>query len=118
MQTVCLSVGVQYSGSNTFNVRYGTVNGNWLYSTNVTGFSTTLNNLPANTPIWVEVAVRSDCTIGEYGTPKLVGGPGLPNTGFAPGINNISLYVSAGILITISTLLILAQKKYRFLSGH
>lgn len=106
-----------YSGINTFNVRYGTVQGEWLYNTNVTGFSTTLNNLPANTPIWVEVAARSYCTIGDYGPVKLVGGPGLPNTGFDPNEKGIAWYIPAGILVGISTLLLI-QRKYRFLSGH
>ena len=73
-----------YSGVNTFNVQYGTVNGSWLYNTNVIGFSTTINNLPANTPIWVRVAASNNCTIGDYGASKLVGGPKLPNAGFAP----------------------------------
>lgn len=70
-----------YSGVNTFNIRYGTTNGNWLYNTDVTGFSTTINDLPINEPIWVQIAARNDCTIGTYGEARLVGGPGLPNTG-------------------------------------
>ncbi len=73
-----------YSGVNMFNVQYGPTNGNWLYNTDVTGFSTTINDLPANTPIWFRVGARSDCTIGIYGKAKFVGGPKLPNTGFAP----------------------------------
>ncbi len=72
-----------YAGINNFNVRYGLTNGNWLYNTNVTGFSTTINNLPANQPIWIQVAARNDCAIGVYGESKFVGGPGLPNTGMA-----------------------------------
>ncbi|HET7099383.1 MAG TPA: ice-binding family protein [Patescibacteria group bacterium] len=94
-----------YSGTNTFNVRYGTTNGNWLYNVDVTGFSTTINNLPANTPIWVEVAARNDCRIGVYGAATFVGGPGLPNTGFAPQDVNVQLYISAGILVTVLALL-------------
>lgn len=73
-----------YAGTNTFNIIYGTENGNWLYNTDVTGFSTTINGLPANQPIWVRIAVRSSCTIGNYGEAKLVGGPKLPNTGIGP----------------------------------
>lgn len=76
-----------YSGINTFNVSYGTEDGKWLYNTDVTGFSTTINNLPENTPIWVRVAAKNNCTIGDYGASKLVGGaivPLLPNTGVAP----------------------------------
>ncbi len=73
-----------YAGIDTFNVRYGLTNGNWLYNTNVTGFSTTINALPVNQPIWIEVAAKNNCAIGTYGESKLVGGPLLPNTGFAP----------------------------------
>jgi LPXTG-site transpeptidase (sortase) family protein len=73
-----------YSGTDIFNVRYGLVNGNWLYNINVTGFSTTINALPPNQPIWVEVAARDNYSIGTYGELKLVGGPSLPNTGNAP----------------------------------
>jgi len=72
-----------YSGTDTFNVRYGLTNGNWLYNTNITGFSTTINALPPNQPIWVEVAARDNYSIGTYGESKFVGGPSLPNTGFA-----------------------------------
>lgn len=76
-----------YSGTDKFNVRYGTVNGNWLYNTDVTGFSTTIKALPTNQPIWVSVAARNNCLLGTYGQSKLVGGPSLPNTGFAPNEN-------------------------------
>lgn len=73
-----------YAGINTFNVRYGLTNGNWSYNTNVTGFSTTLNALPANQPIWIQIAATNNCSIGNYSEAQLVGGPFLPNTGFAP----------------------------------
>ena len=81
-----------YSGIDTFNVRYGLTNGNWLYNTNVTGFSTTINALPSNQPIWIQVATRDNFSIGTYGESKFVGGPGLPNTGFAPFKNSIPWY--------------------------
>ena len=80
-----------YSGVNIFNVQYGPTDGDWLYSTDVTGFSTTINSLPTNVPIWVRVGARNDCTIGIYGQPKFVGGPGLPSAGFAPRDNNVTL---------------------------
>lgn len=73
-----------YSGTDTFNVRYGVTNGDWLYNTDVAGFSTTINALPANQPIWIQVAARNNCSIGTYGDPLFVGGPSLPNTGFGP----------------------------------
>jgi len=82
-----------YSGISTFIVQYGLENGRWLYSTNVTGFSTTINALPANQPIWVRIAARNEWMIGIYGESRLIGGPGLPNTGFAPNENAISWYV-------------------------
>jgi hypothetical protein len=81
-----------YTGTDTFNVRYGVENGKWLYNTNVTGFSTTINALPVNQPIWIEVAERNNCSTGPYSIPRLVGGPGLPNTGFAPRGNTIPWY--------------------------
>ena len=95
-----------YSGINTFNVQYGTENGKWLYNTDVTGFSTTINNLPANQPIWVRVAARSYCTIGDYGPSKLVGGPGLPNTGFAPRESVVFYFITVGALVTLSAFLL------------
>lgn len=105
-----------YSGTNTFNVRYGPTNGNWLYNVDVTGFSTTINNLPANQPIWVQVAARNVCTIGTYGQPKLVGGPSLPNTGLAPSQRSVG--IPAGVFIGLSVLLVLIQRKHRFLTKH
>jgi hypothetical protein len=94
-----------YSGTDTFNVQYGFTNGQWLYSTNVTGFSTTINSLPANQPIWVRVAATNDCMVGGYGAPKLVGGPGLPNTGLAPHEGGILSYISESFSVISSFLL-------------
>ena len=89
-----------YSGINTFNIRYGLINGNWPYNTNVTGFSTTLNNLPSNQSIWVQVAATNGCSIGNYGAAVLAGGPSLPNTGFAPNKNYIPWnIIPAGIVL-------------------
>jgi hypothetical protein len=85
------------AGYKNFNVRYGLTDGSWLYNTNVNGFSTTINNLPANQPIWVQVAARNDCTIGAYGDSKFVGGPGLPNTGMAASSeDNYPWYIPLG----------------------
>ena len=99
-----------YSGKNTFNVRYGLANGNWLYNTSVTGFSTTLNGLPSNQPIWVQVATTDSCSLGNYGAAMLVGGPSLPNTGLGlvPHENNISwnIAIPAGIVILVSASLL------------
>lgn len=103
-----------YSGTDKFIVRYGLTNGNWLYSTNATGFSTTLNALPTNQPVWIQVAARNDCSIGTYGEAKLVGAPSLPNTGFAPHKNNIPWYIPVGIFVVFSVLFILIQRKYKF----
>jgi hypothetical protein len=94
-----------YSGTNSFNVRYGTTDNNFLYNTNVTGFSTTINNLPVNQPIWVSVAARNNCTIGDYGPAKLIGGPGLPNTGFAPQSNGIISFITGSFFALSSFLL-------------
>jgi hypothetical protein len=77
-----------YSGTDRFIVQYGLEDGKWLYSTNVTGFSTTLNALPVNQPIWVRVAARNDCSVGNYGEAKFIDGPGLPNTGMGSDKKN------------------------------
>jgi len=95
--SVFLSWG-PYSGIDTFVVQYGLENGNWLYSMNVTGFSTTINDLPLNQPIWVRIAATDNCSIGVYGSSRLVGGPGLPNAGSAPQKNTLSWVVLAGSL--------------------
>ena len=59
------------------------------------GFITTsINALPSNQPIWVRVGARSVCTIGIYGESKLIGGPGLPGTGFGPD-NGLILNMSS-----------------------
>lgn len=99
-----------YSGVNTFNVRYGTQDGSWLYNVDVTGFSTTINNLPINQPIWVEIASRNSCTIGTYGQSTFVGGPGLPNTGLSSKKNKIYGYIAVSILLMISVFVVLMQK--------
>lgn len=116
------------AGIDTFNVQYGLTNGVWSYNTNVTGFSTTLNSLPANQPIWVRVAARNNCAIGTYGTPVLIGGtgspgfpntgsPGLPNTGFGSGENNNpgNLAISTGLVFFLLTSLVLILRKRIFL---
>jgi hypothetical protein len=100
-----------YSGTDKFNVRYGPTIGNWLYNVDVTGFSTTINDLPANQPIWVQVAARNDCMIANYGNSKLVGGPGLPNTGFISSSNNVIVYFLAGLFAITSTLFVSIRKK-------
>jgi hypothetical protein len=70
-----------------------------LYNTNVTGFSTTIYDLPANQPIWVQVAARNECSIGTYGEPRLVGGPMLPNAGYKPQNNYLVWYVSGAYFV-------------------
>lgn len=100
-----------YSGTDKFNVRYGPTNGNWLYNVDVTGFSTTINALPTNQPIWVQVAARNDCMIATYGEAKLVGGPGLPNTGSVPNGSNVLLYFLASVVAVTSILFVSIRKK-------
>ncbi|MDO8512557.1 MAG: ice-binding family protein [bacterium] len=99
-----------YSGTDTFIIQYGFSNGNWQYSTNVTGFSTTIGGLPAGQPIWVRIAARNNCSIGIFGLSRLVGGPLLPNTGFVPGRNDIHRYAPAGIGITILGFFVLRKR--------
>lgn len=107
-----------YAGIDTFVIRYGVENGKWLYSTNVTGFSTTLNALPSNQPIWVLISPTDNCSIGPCGEAKLVGGPSLPNTGVGPSENTIPWYVPVGIFAEISVLLMLIQRNQRYLSTN
>jgi hypothetical protein len=91
-----------YSGVNTFNVQYDTNPTGWRYGVAAVGFSTAINDLPANTNIWVRVAATTPCTAGVYGPAVLVGGdvmvystsPRLPNTGIAPNTGFFSSLVS------------------------
>jgi hypothetical protein len=83
-----------YSGTDTFNIQYGFENGKFLYNTDVTGFSTTINDLKSNQPIWVRIAPRNNCQIGIYGEPKFIGSPKLPNAGFAPEKNSFFIFLN------------------------
>jgi len=94
-----------YSGIDKFNVEYGFEKEKLLYNTDVTGFSTIINALHSNQPIWVRVAARDDCQVGTYGEPKLVGGPGLPSTGMFPNDNNFLKYAFMGSAILLVFLL-------------
>ena len=107
-----------YSGTDRFNLRYGPTNGNWLYNVDVTGFSTTINNLPANSPIWVQVAARNECQIGEYGTASLIGSSGissniprLPNTGYEPRAGNLIWFLVAGLFSGASAIFVFIHRK-------
>lgn len=70
-----------YEGLNTFVIRYGLEDGNWLYNTTVTGFSTIIGSLPTNQPIWVSIAATDGCAIGSYSLSRLIGSPRLPDSG-------------------------------------
>ncbi len=117
-----------YAGLDTFNVRYGPTNGNWLYNTDVTGFSTTINALPANQPFWFQVAARNICAIGAYGEAKLVGQAGVvnpnvlgvsfPNTGNGPKKNIPWNLILPGSIFTVLAFYSLTRKKDKFLSRH
>jgi hypothetical protein len=113
------------NGFSDFIVQYGFQNGNWQFSTKVSGFSTNINDLPANQPIWIQVAATNNCSIGAYGSSVFTGGsttvpgfpntgcvstgnplvpcfpntgnPGLPNTGIEPNGNNIFSNIQTGI---------------------
>ncbi len=105
-----------YSGTDKFNVQYGTESGKWLYNINVTGFSTTLNSLAANQPIWVQVAARNDCSIGTYGASRLVGGPILPNAGKGPQ-RHIPWYIAViTILGSVSFAVVLKKRRIKSMS--
>ena len=106
-----------YSGTDKFIVQYGPENGKWLYSTNVTGFSTTINELPASQPFWFRVAARNDCSVGSYGPAMLVGGPLLPSAGIGSK-SHTSWHIMAGILVGIPVFLVLTKRKRTFSSKH
>ena len=95
-----------YSGIDKFNVEYSFEKEKLLYNTDVTGFSTIINALHSDQPIWVRVAARDDCQVGTYGEPKLVGGPGLPSTGVFSNDNNILKYASMGTAILLFVFLL------------
>lgn len=73
-----------YAGISNFNIQYGFSKNNLQFSTAVTGFSTTINYLPTNQPIWIRIAATNNCYLGTYSVTKFVGVPGLPDAGFAP----------------------------------
>jgi hypothetical protein len=110
--SVFLSWG-PFAGLKDFNIQYGLTDGSWLYNTNVTGFSTTINDLPANQPIWTRVAARNNCAIGTYGPSKMVGSPRLPNAGYAPQPNNTPVYLFAGAIFLLLTSLVVLIRKNR-----
>jgi hypothetical protein len=68
-----------------------------MYNTMVTGFSATINDLPPNDPIWIEVAATNGCAIGTYSESKLIGGPILPDTGFDPHESNNAWNISSDL---------------------
>lgn len=103
-----------YSGTDRFNIQYGFEHGKWLYNVDVTGFSTTINDLPPNQPLWVQIAARNNCRIGGYGVSKLIGGPGLPNTGLAPqnkNNNSWNIAIPAGVVLIVLTSLVWLLRK-------
>jgi hypothetical protein len=101
-----------YSGTDQFNVRYGMSKDNLIYNVDMTGFSITIKALPANQPIWVQVAARNECQIGTYESAKLVGGPALPSTGTDPHENNTLEFVLAGVALLCSASLVLVYRKH------
>lgn len=117
-----------YAGLDTFTIQYGPTNGNWLYNTTVTGFSTTINELPANQTFWFQVAAKNNCATGTYGEARPVGQStsvnsnvlgasiGLPNTGMGPKKDipwNLVLPGSALVVLLTSYLI---QRKSKSLS--
>lgn len=66
-------------GLDDFIILYGFQNGNFQFSTKVSGFSTTINNLPPNQPILVKVAATDNCAVGTFGKAVIVGEKSLPN---------------------------------------
>lgn len=106
-----------YAGLDRFNIRYGTINGEWLYNADFTGFSTTINDLAPNQPYWFQVAARNNCFIGTYGeskglySPARLGGvPGLPNTGRSAGGNNTIWFGVFGVILSSITFYLYKKK--------
>ncbi len=100
-----------YSGIDTFNVRYGLMNGDWPYNTDVTGFSTTINDLPPNELIWMQIAARNSCSVGNYSEARLVGGPGLPGAGTGPGKQSVLGIILIGLLLPIPGMYFILRKE-------
>lgn len=124
--SVSLSWGPD-AGLKDFVVQYGFQNGDWQFSTNVSGFSTTLGNLPVNQPLWVRVAATDGCIVGTYSLPVLVGGtPGVgsgnpliplfPETGIAPD-DSRNLLIALSLLFGISSFL-LVRKVSKYFSNQ
>lgn len=93
-----------YAGFNDFVIQYGFEDGVWLFNTKVSGFSTTINDLPANQAIWFQIAATDNCINGSFSGSVLVGGsttvsnlatlvPGFPETGgsIVPRLPNTGL---------------------------
>lgn len=97
-------------------VQYGYENGKWIFNNKVSGFSTTINDLPANQSIWIQVAATDNCAVGTYGAPVLVGGtastnyPGFPNTGFDPNEKNIPLIIIETLVLVSFVIFYLIRK--------
>jgi len=106
-----------YEGMDTFVVEYGPQNGNWPYNVNVTGFTTVINDLPSNQPMWFRVAARNDCDIGAFSDPMEGGGsPQLPNAGLGPQQHNTPWLIILSVgLVGASSLFVITQLK-RFFS--
>ncbi len=84
------------------------------HSTGVVNF--TINNLDPNTTYYFKVRGGYGCAPGGWSNNKESNSknPRLPNTGSTPQESNILLYMSSSILIGISVLLVLIQRKQRF----
>lgn len=80
-------------------IRYGFEEGSYPHNTTVTGFSTTINSLPANQPIWVSIAATDLCATGDFSPGKLVGSPHLPNAGIGQSQSENLFKVLANSLI-------------------
>lgn len=105
-----------YAGTDQFLIQYGFENGKWLYNTSVTGFSTTINALPPNQPIWVLISPRNSCAIGPCGEAQFIGGPSLPNTGHGNSQkNNFSSFIALSIFIfALSSFVVIRKKRAIF----
>jgi hypothetical protein len=103
----------------SYNIQYGLENGKWLYNTDVTGYSTTINDLPPNQAIWFLIQPRDNCSIGPCGVAKLiggtggVGGPRLPDTGVDPNDNHIpwNVAIPVGMLFFVLSAFIVKVKR-------
>ncbi|OGD79550.1 hypothetical protein A2368_02310 [Candidatus Collierbacteria bacterium RIFOXYB1_FULL_49_13] len=116
-----------YEGLNDFIVKYGFSKDDLQFNYKVSGLSTTINDLPTNQSIWVQVAATDNCAVGTFGPSVFTGGtattliprfpntgnPRLPNTGIGPSDNSIYWQILEAFFLSL-LIFLLGCRIYRF----